>query len=500
MSTSSNEAARLFDALLRQYVSWSECEELGGMDNTLTRMIEAEPNASKIIHHFFLHSLLEPIMSRVLSLGLEAMGTGRSVRLDVDYQNELKQLLKDALKYGTTYEKSHAKAIHMFANDKMLAACEQWEKVLNETPNDLLALKFAHDAYFYLGNKHAIRDSIARVAFYLTLAQVTFHLTLPQVTFHLTLPQVAFHLTLPQVAFYLTLAQVTFHLTLAQVTFHLTLPQVTFHPALFATDDISSTLFYLHGMYAFGLEECEQYDEAEKHARKALELNRFDAWATHALAHCMEMNGHFKEGIHFMESTENDWNKCFLLACHNYWHVALYYIELQKYDEALSYYDKEIEERTKSGALLDIVDASSILLRLEMEGVSVGTRWKGLLPIVKPHMNDHLLAFNDVHIRMVIEGCNDQRARKDHSESVTNFMNRNSGDNSQVTQNIGKPICDAISDYYSGDYHKVVKTLAPIRYDFYRIGGSNAQRDIFTQILIHSALSSKEMDDHKLAK
>ncbi|VBB35509.1 unnamed protein product, partial [Acanthocheilonema viteae] len=61
-------------------------------------------------------------------------------------------------------------------------------------------------------------------------------------------------------------------------------------------------------MYAFGLEECEQYDEAESYARKGLELNRYDAWATHALAHCMEINGRFEEGICFMESTETDWN------------------------------------------------------------------------------------------------------------------------------------------------------------------------------------------------
>lgn len=44
----------------------------------------------------------------------------------------------------------------------------------------------------------------------------------------------------------------------------------------------------------------------------------------------------------------------------------------------------------KSGAMLDIVDASSILLRFEMEGVAVGNRWKALLPIVKPHVHGRL--------------------------------------------------------------------------------------------------------------
>ncbi len=45
----------------------------------------------------------------------------------------------------------------------MPEAAEVWEKILLDHPNDLLALKFAHDTYFYLGKAEQIRDSIARV-------------------------------------------------------------------------------------------------------------------------------------------------------------------------------------------------------------------------------------------------------------------------------------------------------------------------------------------------
>ena len=38
-----------------------------------------------------------------------------------------------------------------------------WESILTEFPQDLLALKFAHDTYFYLGYSHQMRDSVARV-------------------------------------------------------------------------------------------------------------------------------------------------------------------------------------------------------------------------------------------------------------------------------------------------------------------------------------------------
>jgi len=40
---------------------------------------------------------------------------------------------------------------------------------------------------------------------------------------------------------------------------------------------------------------------------KGLELIPKDTWATHALAHVMEMEGRQDEGIEFMSQTQDDW-------------------------------------------------------------------------------------------------------------------------------------------------------------------------------------------------
>lgn len=42
-------------------------------------------------------------------------------------------------------------------------AADIWEDILLDHPTDLLALKFAHDAYFYMGAQTPMRDSIVRV-------------------------------------------------------------------------------------------------------------------------------------------------------------------------------------------------------------------------------------------------------------------------------------------------------------------------------------------------
>ncbi len=54
------------------------------------------------------------------------------------------------------------------------------------------------------------------------------------------------------------------------------------------------------GMHAFGLEEMGDYARAEASGREALEHERCDGWARHAVAHVLEMQGRPDEGIAFM--------------------------------------------------------------------------------------------------------------------------------------------------------------------------------------------------------
>ena len=58
---------------------------------------------------------------------------------------------------------------------------------------------------------------------------------------------------------------------------------------------------YILGMHAFGLEECNQYPQAEDAARRALALEPKDGWAVHAGAHVMEMQGRIDEGIAWLD-------------------------------------------------------------------------------------------------------------------------------------------------------------------------------------------------------
>jgi tetratricopeptide (TPR) repeat protein len=150
--------------------------------------------------------------------------------------------------------------------------------------------------------------------------------------------------------------------------------------SIYAWSPSDDTFGLLQGMYAFGLEETGEYERAERAALQALEIDEGDVWAVHAMAHVLEMQGRLKEGEAFLESSASHWRDSFF-AVHNWWHLALYYIELDKLDSALDLYDGPIRQR-RSSEWLDLVDAASLLWRLSLLGVDTGDRAQELVSVL----------------------------------------------------------------------------------------------------------------------
>lgn len=417
-STTSDRAVKLYDAALTQYVGWYDDDSTGGIEKTASDLIQADPNFA---------------MGRVLSIGLDLMGTARTVRTDPQFRQEIEDLVKMSESVNER-EKRHIQAVTLWSEGRCKSAALVWEDILSDYPTDMLALKFAHDNYFYFGQQSELRDSIARV-----------------------------------------------------------MPSWKSDIPLYG---------YLMGMYSFGLCETNMLEMAEPVAKKGLEINAQDAWSTHSLAHVYEMQGRSKEGLTFMSTTVNDWEKCGMLACHNYWHWALYHIERNEHQAAVDIFDNEISKRCESGAMLDIVDAASILYRLEMEGIEVGSsRWEPVYEVCRSHQDEHVTAFNDIHLLMAYLGAKKPQLTTNLLQSikeyVTNYLEE---DNGQATKTIGLPLCEALLAYDSGDYDEAVRLLLPIRYNIVNIGGSNAQRDIFNLLLVNAACRSKHASYQNLCR
>jgi hypothetical protein len=70
-------------------------------------------------------------------------------------------------------------------------------------------------------------------------------------------------------------------------------------------------------------------------------------------------------------------------AVHNWWHLALYHLELGEIDEALRLFDGPIHG-ARSKVMLDMIDAAALLWRLLLRGVDVGERWQTVADCFEP--------------------------------------------------------------------------------------------------------------------
>ncbi|XP_078579327.1 tetratricopeptide repeat protein 38-like [Branchiostoma floridae x Branchiostoma japonicum] len=248
-------------------------------------------------------------------------------------------------------------------------------------------------------------------------------------------------------------------------------------------------------MHAFGLVETNFYSQAEKSARKALELNPRDIWATHAVCHVLEMEGKQEEGISFLSNTLQDWSSCNLFAGHCYWHWALYHMEKGDYSAALDIFDSQYRGRKDAF----ITDTSSLLFRLNMEGVDVADRWDDTYKMRQPDLEERVAVIKDIHLLLCL--AKQQDSTKKMMESLRSFVSEE-GTQSAVAKKVGVPVCEALVAYDEGDYARAVELMAPVRYQVHvgSIGGSKAQLDLFHLFLIHAAIKSSESRHHQLAR
>lgn len=243
---------------------------------------------------------------------------------------------------------------------------------------------------------------------------------------------------------------------------------------------------FVEGMYAFGLEESGDYEQAEAHGRQAIAINKQDAWAVHAVTHVMEMQGRAAEGVHFLAEGAADWAPNSLFAIHLWWHKALFHLDTNDVATALKLFDEKISANGFSQAL-ELLDGSSLLWRLYLLGHDVGDRWNILSDKWGTRVEDAYYAFNDVNAMMAFVGTNNHSAQKLQLASLKR-ASMGTGTNAMMSREIGLPACEGFVAFGRGDYAHAIELLVPLQAKANRFGGSHAQRDMFSWTLTEAAI------------
>lgn len=251
---------------------------------------------------------------------------------------------------------------------------------------------------------------------------------------------------------------------------------------------------YVLGCHAFTLEETGSYVRAKAAGRAALSLCPDDAWGLHAVAHVHDMTGDAAGGLEWLCGREAAWAHCNNFRYHVWWHKALMHLDLRQTQEVLALYDLEIRaDRTDD--YRDISNASSLLMRLELDGVDVGARWGELADLSAARTEDGSLIFADLHYLLALVGDN----RADAISTLVARLHRDArAQSSQMHRAMERPGLSAaagLEAFGEGRYDTAFLNLAHARQTMQAAGGSHAQRDVFERLTIDAGIRAGYLDE-----
>jgi hypothetical protein len=251
----------------------------------------------------------------------------------------------------------------------------------------------------------------------------------------------------------------------------------------------ASDVPYLHGMTAFAWEQCHFLKQAETAAQQAITMRRKEPWAHHALAHVMLTEGRVLEGLAFMREMSGTWTGLnSFMVTHNWWHLALFLIELGRKDEVLALYDIEIWGVAKDYTQ-DQIGAVSLLARLELASVDVEDRWQDVAGYLAQRLDDHALPFLDMQYLYGLA-----RAGWPEADALMRNMQAHAasldGAALAVWERVCLPASRGLLAHARGDHGTAVEELGQALPRLVEIGGSHAQRDLFSQIHLDALIRS----------
>lgn len=249
---------------------------------------------------------------------------------------------------------------------------------------------------------------------------------------------------------------------------------------------------YALGCLAFGMEETGHYAEAERVGLQGLESALDDAWGLHAVTHVYDMTHRTQDGLSLIDGNMAAWDHCNNFRFHVWWHKALLHLDQGDVPQVLELYDTQIRNE-KTDDYRDFSNASSLLMRLELDGIDVGNRWDELADLAEKRSTDGCLVFADLHYMLALAG--DSR-----DDAATRMLARVAKDAqghdemALIMDNPGVAAAEGLAAFGAAQYGLAFDKLRAARPRFQTMGGSHAQRDVFERVTIEAGLRAGRLD------
>jgi tetratricopeptide (TPR) repeat protein len=172
------------------------------------------------------------------------------------------------------------------------------------------------------------------------------------------------------------------------------------------------------------------------------------------------------------------------LHCHLAWHQALFELSTGHYAQVMELYERAIRPevaRTRTS----MYDAASLLWRYQIYGCTQDPLpWSTVAELAARLTAQPGMAFVDANAALALAAAGDEAA----FERLIDGLRALDAQGHPTAGCVVLPLAQGISAFAQGAYDKAIQWIEPIAGQIVRIGGSNAQREVFEDTLLEAYL------------
>lgn len=245
--------------------------------------------------------------------------------------------------------------------------------------------------------------------------------------------------------------------------------------------------WYFLGVRAMQSQERRRFAEAADLADEALGVEPRAGQAVHARTHVFYETNHHAVGREWLDGWLASCSREAPIFGHFSWHAALHDLATGKIQRVQERYQRDIhtaarESRDRDGT---IIDGASLVWRCVLAGEPYEP--SALEPLLGTERVE-ATALVASHFALVLAVIGDVPA-------LRQLATRCSLDGRAVFREVVAPVVDALAAFVEERFALAARLLEPPLGNLIRIGGTNAQRDVFHETLLHAHLRAGEPEN-----
>ena len=238
--------------------------------------------------------------------------------------------------------------------------------------------------------------------------------------------------------------------------------------------------------YAFAQNELGSHEKARRLVQRALELQPHSGHSAHTMAHVFFETGDHSAGAGFLEGWLPAFPRQAQIYSHLTWHLALFQLACGHPDHVFELYHQTLNPEVCPGVpLIALCDAAALLWRHDLYGLPRPTGSREAVAAFAARTFPRAgITFGDVHCALAYAAAGDIEALTQLTTQLRERLAQGKVPASEVVP----ALVEALAAFAHGDYESAVQYLEPVADQVVRVGGSNAQREVFEDTLLQAYL------------